>query len=106
MENHQLLNIHKFSKMSDGYFSIQCVLVPVLVERRRHYYCSIRVVLSCSRITCCIHMQLAKPVDVVGSREVTPVPEEEESSRWVSPGQVQAELEELSRASRKFLEVS
>ena len=31
---------------------------------------------------------------------------EEEPARWVSPGQVQAELEELSRASRKFLEVS
>ena len=53
-------------------------------------------------------MQLAKSVDVIGSREVTPVPDvgEEESSRWVSPGQVQAELEKLSRASRKFLEVS
>lgn len=43
-------------------------------------------------------------MDVIGSREVTPVPEED--LRWVSPGQVQAELEELSRASRKFLEVS
>ena len=49
-------------------------------------------------------LQQAKPVDVVGSREVTPIPEE--GIRWVSPGQVQAELEELSRASRKFLKVS
>ena len=50
-----------------------------------------------------IPLQQAKPVDVIGSREVTPVPEEER--RLVSPGQIQAELEELSRASRKFLEV-
>lgn len=50
-------------------------------------------------------LQLAKAVDVVGSREVTPIPEGE-PTHWVSPGQVQAELEELSRASRKFLEVS
>ena len=49
-------------------------------------------------------LQQAKPVDVIGSREVTPVPEED--NRWISPGQVQAELEELSRASRRFLEVS
>ena len=59
----------------------------------------------------CFHMsiaifvlQLAKAVDVIGSREVTPVPEE--GLQWVSEGQVQAELEELSRTSRKFLEVS
>ena len=51
--------------------------------------------------------QLAKPVDVIGSREVTPVPEEADAqARWVSPGQVQAELDELARASKRFLEVS
>ena len=53
-------------------------------------------------------LQQAKPVDVIGSREVTPIPEDiarEGDMRWVSPGQVQAELEELSRASRKFLQV-
>ena len=58
-------------------------------------------------IMCC-KLQQAKPVDVIGSREVTPIPEDiarEGDMRWVSPGQVQAELEELSRASRKFLQV-
>jgi hypothetical protein len=51
-----------------------------------------------------VELQQAKPVDVIGSREVTPIPEEGDA-RWVSPGQVQAELEELSRASKKFLKV-
>ena len=38
---------------------------------------------------------------------MTPVPEEADAqARWVSPGQVQAELDELARASKRFLEVS
>ena len=40
-------------------------------------------------------------MDVVGSREATPVPEKVE----VAPDRVSVELESLSKASRQFLEV-
>ena len=59
----------------------------------------------------CAHfLQLPTAVDVVGSREATPVPEMVEVapdrvSVEVAPDRVSVELESLSKASRQFLEV-